>query len=134
MESFLEYFNCLYFAICILLNLNKCIVNFGVRFDYGIPLLEDGIKLVPALIGLFALSEMINLAVKGGAIAEDTSKIAISRISDGVNSVLKNWSTMLVGSAYGTFIGAVPGVAPALRQASSPTRRPSGNKPVASAE
>ncbi len=85
-------------------------VTSTVRFDYGIPLLEDGIKLVPALIGLFAMSEMINLAVKGGAIAEDTSNVKISRISDGVKTVFKHWSTMLVGSGYGTFIGAVPGV------------------------
>ena len=81
-----------------------------VRYSMGIPLLEDGIKLVPALIGLFAISEMINLAVKGGSIAEDTSSIAISRVSDGIKQVFKNWSTMLVGSGYGTFIGAIPGV------------------------
>jgi len=85
-------------------------VTSTVRFDFGIPLLEDGIKLVPALIGLFAISEMINLAVKGGSISQDTSDVEISRISDGVKSVFKNWSTMLIGSGYGTFIGAVPGV------------------------
>lgn len=85
-------------------------VTSTVRFDYGIPLLEDGVKLVPALIGLFAISEMINLAVKGGSIAQDTSSVKISRVSDGVKAVFKHWSTMLVGSGYGTFIGAVPGV------------------------
>ncbi|MCH8919026.1 MAG: tripartite tricarboxylate transporter permease, partial [Proteobacteria bacterium] len=81
-----------------------------VRYTYGIEALWDGIKLVPALIGLFALSQMIDLAVKGGAIVTSTSEFKIQRISSGIKAVFKNWSTMLVGSAIGTFIGAVPGV------------------------
>ncbi|MCZ6448426.1 MAG: tripartite tricarboxylate transporter permease [Alphaproteobacteria bacterium] len=81
-----------------------------VRYTYGIEALWDGIKLVPALIGLFAISQMIDLAVKGGAIVTSTAEFKIQRISSGIKAVFKNWSTMLVGSAIGTFIGAVPGV------------------------
>ena len=81
-----------------------------VRYTYGIEALWDGIKLVPALIGLFAISQMIDLVVKGGAIVTTTSEFKIQRISSGIKAVFKNWSTMLVGSAIGTFIGAVPGV------------------------
>ena len=39
-----------------------------LRFTAGIAYLWDGVHLVPALIGLFAIAEMINLSVKGGAI------------------------------------------------------------------
>jgi putative tricarboxylic transport membrane protein len=81
-----------------------------VRYSYGIEALWDGIKLVPALIGLFAISQMIDLAVKGGSIAENPASVKLQRISAGVVAVFRNWSTMLVGSAIGTFIGAVPGV------------------------
>jgi len=81
-----------------------------VRYHYGIEALWDGIKLVPALIGLFALSQMIDLAVEGGSIATSTTEFKIQRISKGIKAVFKNWSTMLAGSGIGTFIGAVPGV------------------------
>ncbi len=81
-----------------------------VRYAYGIDALWDGIKLVPALIGLFAISQMIDLSVKGGSISDDALQVKIQRVSDGIKNVFRNWSTMLTGSAIGTFIGAVPGV------------------------
>jgi len=82
-----------------------------IRYTYGVDALYDGIKLVPALIGLFAISQMIDLAVKGGSIAGgDALIVKIQRTSDGIKAVFRHWSTMLVGSAIGTFIGAVPGV------------------------
>ncbi len=83
-----------------------------VRYTYGVEALYDGIKLVPALIGLFAISQMIDLAVKGGSIAggAETLNMKITGVMEGVKSVFRNWSTMLTGSAIGTFIGAVPGV------------------------
>lgn len=81
-----------------------------VRYTYDVDALWDGIKLVPALIGLFAISQMIDLAVKGGTIADDATKVKIQSISVGIKSVFKHWSTTLIGSGIGTFIGAVPGV------------------------
>ena len=81
-----------------------------VRYTYGVDALWDGIKLVPALIGLFAISQMIDLAVKGGSIADDATKVKIQSISVGIKAVYQNWSTTLIGSGIGTFIGAVPGV------------------------
>mgnify|MGYP003994507371 FL=1 len=86
------------------------LVSGAVRYAYGVEALWDGIKLVPALIGLFAISQMIDLAVKGGAIADEKIDIKLQRMSVGIKAVFKNWSTMLTGSAIGTFIGAVPGV------------------------
>ncbi len=81
-----------------------------VRYTYGVDALWDGIKLVPALIGLFAISQMIDLAVKGGSIADDALTVKIQRVSTGIKAVFKHWSTTLIGSGIGTFIGAVPGV------------------------
>lgn len=83
-----------------------------VRYTYGVEALYDGVKLVPALIGLFAISQMIDLAVKGGSIAggAETLNVKITGVAAGVKAVFRNWTTMLGGSAIGTFIGAVPGV------------------------
>ena len=85
-------------------------VSGEVRYDFGIDFLWDGVKLVPALIGLFAIAEMINLSVKGGTVAENPEIVKIQKVFDGVKAVFKNYPTMLRGSAIGTFIGAVPGV------------------------
>lgn len=81
-----------------------------VRYAYDVDALWDGIKLVPALIGIFAISQMIDLAVKGGSISDDALQVKIQRVSSGIGAVFRNWSTMLIGSGIGTFIGAVPGV------------------------
>lgn len=82
-----------------------------IRYTYEIDALYDGIKLVPALIGLFAISQMIDLVVKGGSIAgNDALNVKIQGVSEGIKAVFRNWTTMLTGSGIGTFIGAVPGV------------------------
>jgi putative tricarboxylic transport membrane protein len=86
-------------------------VSGGVRFTADFEYLFDGIPLVPTLTGLFAISEMINLTVKGGIVASSSGRdVAITRVSDGVWAVFRNWPTLLRGSAIGAFVGAVPGV------------------------
>jgi putative tricarboxylic transport membrane protein len=81
------------------------------RYTLGVDYLWDGIPLVPALTGMFAISQMIELALKGGTVADDAmlSK-KISGVWDGVMSVFKHWTVLLRGSVIGTVIGAVPGL------------------------
>lgn len=86
------------------------LITATIRYTYDVDALQDGIKLVPALIGLFAISQMIDLAVKGGSIVDDPTATKIRGVANGIMSVFRNWSTMLIGSGIGTFIGAVPGV------------------------
>jgi len=86
-------------------------VSGGIRFTGGIEYLWDGIALVPALTGLFAISEMINLSVKGGTVVTSgQANVAITRVMDGVRAVFTHYRVTLRGSLIGTFIGAVPGV------------------------
>jgi putative tricarboxylic transport membrane protein len=86
-------------------------VSGGIRFTAGIEYLWDGVPLVPALTGLFAISEMINLSVKGGTVVTSgQANVAITRVMDGVRAVFTHYRVTLRGSAIGTFIGAVPGV------------------------
>ncbi|HUZ74159.1 MAG TPA: tripartite tricarboxylate transporter permease [Stellaceae bacterium] len=80
-----------------------------VRYTFGIPYLWDGIHLVPALIGLFAVAEMINLWVKGGTIAKDARNVKITRMMAGLIETFRHWPTVLRGSLIGTVIGAIPG-------------------------
>jgi putative tricarboxylic transport membrane protein len=81
-----------------------------LRFTAGIAYLWDGVRLVPALIGLFAVAEMINLSVKGGAITKDAKTVGITSVTDGLFETFRHWRTVLRGSLIGTVVGAIPGV------------------------
>ena len=85
-------------------------VGGGVRFTLGSDYLWDGIQLVPALTGLFAISEMIALSVSGGTIARQGVTEPITGVLDGVRQAARHWKTTLQGSAIGTLIGAIPGL------------------------
>lgn len=89
-------------------------ITGDIRFTGGIDYLWDGIPLVPTLTGMFAIAQMIELALKGGSVAgdkaPDANTMKISGVGTGVLSVFKNWPTLLRGSLIGTIIGAIPGL------------------------
>jgi putative tricarboxylic transport membrane protein len=85
-------------------------VNGGTRYTFGVEYLWDGVHLVPALIGLFACAEMINLWVTGGSVAKSAANVKITRMSAGLMETFRHWPTVLRGSLIGTGIGAIPGV------------------------
>lgn len=87
-------------------------ITGDIRFSAGIDYLWDGIPLVPTLTGMFAISQMIELALKGGSVAQKADKAAmkISGVGEGVVAVFRHWPVLLRGSVIGTVIGAVPGL------------------------
>ena len=85
-------------------------VTGGQRFTMGIEYLWDGVHLVPALVGLFAVAEMMHLSVKGGSIAKADGNVQITNIGAGLLETFRHWGTVLRGSLIGTFVGVVPGV------------------------
>src|SRR5215831_9494623 len=84
-------------------------VTGTTRFAGGIEYLWDGVHLVPALIGLFAVAEMINLSVTGGTVSKDLRTVKITSMMSGVKATFRNWRTVLRGSIIGTLVGAIPG-------------------------
>ena len=85
-------------------------VTGGQRFTLGIEYLWDGVHLAPALVGLFAVAEMMHLSIKGGTIAKADSDIQISNIGAGLFEAFRHWGTIIRGSLIGTAVGAIPGV------------------------
>src|SRR5205823_2702829 len=81
-----------------------------LRFTGGIQYLWDGVHLVPALIGLFALAEMLQLSMSGGTIAKDSRSVKITSMTSGLMETFRHWPTVLRGSLIGTVVGAIPGV------------------------
>lgn len=85
-------------------------VTGDIRYAFNVPYLWNGIPLVPALIGLFPITQMIRLFVTGGTIAEAATTFKLFDTFAGVMATIKNWKVVLSGSLIGTVIGAIPGV------------------------
>ena len=82
------------------------VINQYPRFVYGNPNLFNGFSIIPAMIGLFGISQMIDTL-------RSTTWPSVSRVPrvvPQVREVLSHWRTILRSSAVGTGIGAVPGV------------------------
>jgi putative tricarboxylic transport membrane protein len=82
------------------------------RWTYGLDFMMDGFKLIPTLIGLFAVAEMIQLVSEGGRIDQDQSSDAgaIQQRIDGAKSVFVHKYVFLRSAILGTVIGMIPGV------------------------
>jgi putative tricarboxylic transport membrane protein len=82
-----------------------------LRYTFGIEYLWDGIPVVPALFGLLAIGEIMDLLIKDRPIA-DAGKIKTSQtqVWEGVKVTFRNMPLILRSSALGTIIGAIPGV------------------------
>lgn len=79
------------------------------RFTFGFSQLESGISLVPAMIGLFSLSQVMSQLEK----IKETKKNKIEKIQ---GKVLPSWNdfkkicpTVLISSVIGLFVGMLPG-------------------------
>jgi putative tricarboxylic transport membrane protein len=80
------------------------------RFWFGIIYLLDGISFPVAMIGLFAVAEMIKLYVKGERIANRVAGTETSTVLDGVKDTLEHWWLVVRSSLLGLWIGVLPGV------------------------
>lgn len=82
------------------------------RFTMGSLYLYDGIDMITALIGLFAVSEMIGLIVEGKTIArvETSQEASREQVWEGIKDVFRHWSLFLRSSVLGTLVGITPGV------------------------
>ena len=85
-------------------------VSGDVRYAFGSDYLWDGVPLVPALIGLFAVAQIVSLHLSGGSISEDPSLVPVTRVGDGVRAVFRHYPTLFRGSAIGCLVGAIPGI------------------------
>ena len=80
------------------------------RFTFGSIYLMDGISFPVAMIGLFAVSEMLKLYVKGGSIVERVHGDEKSTVMEGVRDAFRHWWLVVRSSFLGLWIGVLPGV------------------------
>ena len=83
-----------------------------LRYTFGTFYLQDGFALVPVFLGIFAVTEMITLAVSkrktisGMRSVHDLTGSAWT----GVRAVFRHFNLFLRSSVLGTVIGMIPGV------------------------
>ncbi|NIO06695.1 MAG: hypothetical protein GTO40_01420, partial [Deltaproteobacteria bacterium] len=87
----------------------------AMRFGFDMPYLMNGLSLVPVGIGLFAIPEIIDLAVRGTSIAE-TSVGKLGGVWEGVKDTFRHWGVTIRSSFLGTFIGIIPGLGGGVAQ------------------
>ncbi|MEJ8569915.1 tripartite tricarboxylate transporter permease [Microbaculum marinum] len=84
------------------------------RFTFGQIELMGGINFVPAMIGAFALSELIRTVSGGGAVNPANLKPIGNLFSGIARTFAQHWRQFLRGSTVGTVIGILPGAGSTL--------------------
>lgn len=72
--------------------------------------LWDGVALVSVTVGLFAIPEIIDLAVTGTSIAGTTQPGKLGGVMEGVKDTFRHWKLVLRCSGIGAYIGLIPGM------------------------
>ena len=88
-----------------------------LRLTFGIGELNDGLKLLPVLIGLFAVSQVIHELLRGDSVDEvlqDATAASVSQSPRGLFMSFADWrqqsANMLRSSLIGTWVGILPGI------------------------
>lgn len=82
-----------------------------LRTKIGNPYLLDGIAVVPAMIGIFAASELLRLRGNTYLVQEQGARgISLGLILKGMVQSLRYPSVLIRGSVIGAVVGAIPGV------------------------
>jgi TctA family transporter len=89
----------------------------SLRFDLGMMYLWDGLDFVPVLVGIFAIPEIIDLAVRGTSIAGDRPPEHLSSgVMEGVKDTFRHFWLVFRCSIVGVFVGIMPGAGGGVAQ------------------
>jgi putative tricarboxylic transport membrane protein len=87
-----------------------------LRWTFGSLYLWDRLPLVPFTLGIFAIPELVDMAIARTSIApsQGHAKIDFAGQWQGLGDALRNWWLVLRCSVLGAFLGAVPGLGAAV--------------------
>jgi len=87
-------------------------VTGTLRFTFGTMYLHDGIRLIPLFLGIFAVTEMINLASSKRRTISGLERVEelTGSLWRGVASIFQNFGLFIRSSVMGTIIGMIPGI------------------------
>ena len=85
------------------------------RYFFGEDYLLDGLPIIPIVLGLFALPEVMELAIKDTSISHVTREQAKDvTIMTGVRDACTHWWLALRCATLGTYVGMLPGLGGAI--------------------
>ena len=89
----------------------------SLRFDMGMMYLWDGLDFVPVLVGIFAIPEIVDLAVRGTAIAGERKPENLKAgVIEGIKDTFRHFWLVFRCSAIGVFVGIMPGAGGGVAQ------------------
>jgi putative tricarboxylic transport membrane protein len=106
--------------IAALLGLLMAMVGYGEtvpvpRYWFGSDYLLDGLPIVPVVLGLFAIPELLELAVRNTSISRTQSADVVGgALMDGVRDAFRNWWLVVRCCFIGTYVGMLPGLGAAI--------------------
>jgi TctA family transporter len=81
------------------------------RYWFGFDYTLDGLPLLPVVLGLFALPEVMDLAVRDTSISRvPKDQVGGGGMRQGIRDVISHWWLVLRCSAIGVYIGMIPGL------------------------
>lgn len=82
------------------------------RYTFDILYLWDGLKIVPVIIGLFAITEMLILLRNGSQLSGKAALVSKEPggTRRGIRASFRHWRTLLQSSLIGVWVGLLPGV------------------------
>jgi len=86
------------------------VVTATPRFTFGSEFLMDGISFPVAMIGLFAVSEMMKMSIRGTPIIDRSLVREDSTVWQGICDAFRHWWLVVRSSLLGLWIGVLPGV------------------------
>ena len=89
----------------------------ALRFDFGLLYLWEGLDLIPVLVGIFAIPEIVELAVRGTAIAGDRPAARLGAgVWEGIKDTFRHFWLVVRCSIVGVFVGILPGAGGGVAQ------------------
>ena len=95
-------------------------IGYGVaesipRYHFETDYLLDKLPLIPVVLGLFAIPELMELAIRNVSISRiPKGEATDGGMLEGVKDVFRNWWLAIRCAAIGTYIGMLPGLGAAI--------------------
>ena len=80
------------------------------RYWMGTTYLLEGLPLIPFVLGLFALPEVIDLAIRDSSISRVPKDQVAGEMMTGIRDAGRNWWLVLRSTAIGAYVGMLPGL------------------------
>jgi TctA family transporter len=85
------------------------------RFTFGTDYLSDNLPLIPVVLGLFAIPEIMELAIRNTSIAQiPDDQSDGGGLLDGIKDAFRHWWLAVRCAVIGTYVGMLPGLGAAI--------------------